>query len=228
VWNEKSKLVIEEYIFARYYMYQNVYLHKTTRGFEKMLEALWKRAQHLQKDGVDVGWVPALKVFLETEEKKRTVEQYLRIEEFTVLQQIQNWTGHGDKPLSRLARSFMNRERFALVHAPAHTAALLKPDYSAWEEKVHALLRGKGFDPPEVYVLKDEVKGKYNQPYFPEKESDEQSARNAIRVLSADGKPQEISSLLPRLKPVTEEPPGEVRYYVPAEVREDVAELATT
>ena len=35
VWPEKSMLAIEEYIFARYYMYQNVYLHKTTRGFEK-------------------------------------------------------------------------------------------------------------------------------------------------------------------------------------------------
>ena len=39
VWPAKSLLAIEEYIFARYYMYQNVYLHKTTRGFEKMIEA---------------------------------------------------------------------------------------------------------------------------------------------------------------------------------------------
>src|SRR6185295_12263625 len=39
VWPEKSMLAIEEYIFARYYMYQNVYLHKTTRGFEKLIEA---------------------------------------------------------------------------------------------------------------------------------------------------------------------------------------------
>ena len=37
VWAEKSMLAIEEYVFARYYMYQNVYLHKTTRGFEKIL-----------------------------------------------------------------------------------------------------------------------------------------------------------------------------------------------
>src|SRR5262249_54027352 len=41
VWPEKSLLAIEEYIFARYYMYHNVYLHKATRGFEKLLEAWW-------------------------------------------------------------------------------------------------------------------------------------------------------------------------------------------
>src|SRR4051794_31752837 len=32
VWAEKSLLAIEEYIYSRYYIYQNVYLHKTTRG----------------------------------------------------------------------------------------------------------------------------------------------------------------------------------------------------
>ena len=40
VWPEKAALAIEEYIFARYYMYQNVYLHKTTRGFEALLQAM--------------------------------------------------------------------------------------------------------------------------------------------------------------------------------------------
>ena len=39
VWSRKAMLAIEEYIFSRYYMYQNVYLHKTTRGFEQMLTA---------------------------------------------------------------------------------------------------------------------------------------------------------------------------------------------
>ena len=47
VWAEKSLLVIEEYIFSRYYMYQNVYLHKTTRGFEKMVEAMWATGEEV-------------------------------------------------------------------------------------------------------------------------------------------------------------------------------------
>lgn len=226
VWNEKSKLAIEEYVFARYYMYQNVYLHKTTRGFEKLIEAMWQRAQKLHADGTDVGWVPPIKAFLGTDASKRTVSQYLHIEEFTVLQQIQDWCVHVDKPLARLARSFLNRERFALVLPPAHGTELLMPDYTDWERRVCQVLRTRGFEPPEAYLLKDQLKGKYHQPYFPEKESDEQSAKNAIRIrVAGDPIPREISTLLPRLKPVTENPVDEIRYYVPAEVRSDVAKV---
>ena len=44
--------------------------------------------------------------------------QYLAIEEFTVLTQIQNWT-HPDRALSDLARRFLERKRFAMVEAPS-------------------------------------------------------------------------------------------------------------
>src|SRR5207244_424573 len=101
-WPEKAKLAIEEYIFSRYYMYQNVYLHKTTRCFEKMIEAMWRRAKALRDNGTDLNLVPAILDFWAAQDP--TVEQYLRIEEFTVLQQIQNWTTHSDKALNDLAR----------------------------------------------------------------------------------------------------------------------------
>ena len=107
VWVEKSKSAIEEYIFSRYYMYQNVYLHKTTRGFEKMIETMWKRAKAMHDQGTDVALVPAIKEFWASSQP--TVQQYTRIEEFTVLQQIQNWTTHQDKSLNDLARRFLSR-----------------------------------------------------------------------------------------------------------------------
>src|SRR5207244_3602276 len=36
VWEEKAAFAIEEYIFARFYMYWNVYLHRRSCGFEMM------------------------------------------------------------------------------------------------------------------------------------------------------------------------------------------------
>ena len=60
IWPEKSALAIEEYIFARYYMYQNVYLHKTTRGFEQLLQAMWNRAIELKKQGANIDANPVL------------------------------------------------------------------------------------------------------------------------------------------------------------------------
>jgi uncharacterized protein len=222
VWSEKSMLAIEEYIFARHYMYQNVYLHKTTRGFEKMLEAMWHRAKCLFKKGDDVMLVPAISEFWQSADP--TVQQYLRIEEFTVLQQIQTWTKHSDKSLSDLARRFLHRKRFSMIESPPAKDGLA-PSYDAWEEALSRLVRKRvEYDPPEMYCLKDKVKAKYNQPYFPEKEADEQSVKNAIRIL-VDGKPVEISTTLDRLKPLTEEPAERVRYFVPRDVVEEARAL---
>ncbi len=224
VWGEKSKLAIEEYIFARYYMYQNVYLHKTTRGFEKMIEAMWRRAKAFHDEGKEVNLVPALKDFWMA--KSPTIEQYIRIEEFTVLQQIQNWMSHSDKALSDLARRFIERERFAVVDPPLAKRDLA-PDLDAWENALLELVRTKTeYDPPEMYCLKDKVKAKYNQPYFPEKEADEQSVRNAIRLrIDGEKEPVEISTLLDRLKALTQEPLDRVRYYIPKDLQVQARKL---
>jgi HD superfamily phosphohydrolase len=225
VWSEKSKLAIEEYIFARFYMYQNVYLHKTTRGFEKMLEAMWHRAKTLQDGGTDTRLVPVLRDFWNAG-GGATVQQYLRIEEFTVLQQIQQWTDHADRPLADLARRFLSRDRYAAV-APPPPDNELAGTYTRWETALHEKLREKGYDCTEVHCLKDQVKAKYHQPYFPEKENDQQSARNAIRIRSgAGGKPVEISTILDRLQPVTEHPRlAQVRYYIPPDMRDEAVAI---
>jgi len=122
VWPEKSALAIEEYIFARYYMYQNVYLHKTTRGFEQLLQAMWKRANQLREGGTDIHANPVLEQFWKTDNPKPdtlSVEDYLSIEEFTVLEQIQRWTDHPDKSLADCARRFLVRDGFAMVECIA-------------------------------------------------------------------------------------------------------------
>ncbi len=227
VWAEKSLLAVEEYIFSRYYMYQNVYLHKTTRGFEKMIEAMWALARSFYNQGKDIGLAPVIKDFWDAEagaksdpvKPKPSVRQYLAIEEFTVLSQIQTWTEHPDPSLSDLARRFLDRKRFAMVEAPMF-ANPLAFDHADWEEALGKVVHEQSGLPPEVYCLRDRVKGKYNQPYFPEKESDEQSVKNAIRVtVKGESRPIEVSRLLPRLKPLTQEPVDRYRYYLPKEVR---------
>ncbi len=223
VWPEKAKFAIEEYVFARYYMYQNVYLHKTTRCFEKLVEAMWNRARRLRDDGHEVNLVPAIDAFWSASEP--TVEQYLAIEEFTVLQQIQQWMEHDDEPLKDLARRFLSRDRFAMIEAPP-LGNDLTDGYAEWEEALRQVVRDGGFENTEAYCLKDQLKGKYNQPYFPEKESDEQSAKNAIRIkVSGETQPIEISQLLPRLVPITTESRDQYRYYVPADIREKAQNL---
>jgi HD superfamily phosphohydrolase len=234
VWAEKSLLVIEEYIFARYYMYQNVYLHKTTRGFERMIEAMWKRARRLWEEGRDVNLVPAIEAFWKAQARSQagadasgpTVRQYLAIEEFTVLSQIQSWTSHRDKAVSDLARRFLARRGLAMVEGPDFSGAIA-PNDLGWEIALRELV-GKRveYDPPEMYCLVDRVRAKDYQPYFPEKESDEQSVNNAIRVkVEGESQPIEVSKLLRRLEPRIEKPADRVRYYIPKELQAEAKKL---
>lgn len=226
VWPEKAKFAIEEYIFARYYMYQNVYLHKTTRGFEKILEAMWRQAKVLMQAGEDTTLVSAINDFWKSPNPEPA--QYLKIEEFTVMQQIQVWTDHRNKSLQDLARRFLNRNRFIGIDLPATESSLLAGNGNdQFEHDLKDLVKKEGYD-PDFYCLLDTVKGKYHQPYFPEKESDEQSAKNAIRIkLEGESNPIEISRVMERLKPVTSESPDRRRYYVPKAIEHKAKKLAS-
>jgi uncharacterized protein len=224
VWPEKSVLAIEEYIFSRYYMYQNVYLHKTTRGFEKIVEAVWERARYLFENGSDVNLIPAIRDFWQAAHP--SVSQFLAIEEFTVLQQVQNWTSNPDKALSDLARRFLARKPLAMIEAPDFSG-LLTPDYAEWEAALRERVGAHSeFDPPEMYIRADLVKAKHNEPYFPEQDKEEQSVPNAIRIkIDGERVPVEISKLRPRLRPLTDKPLSRIRYYVPKEVQNEARKL---
>lgn len=228
VWPAKSALAIEEYIFARYYMYQNVYLHKTTRGFEVLLQAMWKRADQLRKDGGNVDANPVLERFWKTEKPdpgNLAVADYLAIEEFTVLEQIQRWTMHADKSLADCARRFLERDGLVMVEPPPPANPLKTDDLGEWEPELHKLLKSKGYEEPSMYCLADRVKGKYRQPYREEKDPENQSAVNTIRVL-VDGRPLAIGQHLPRLGAVIAPPEDRVFYYVPKEIRKDATDLS--
>lgn len=228
VWPVKAALAIEEYIFARYYMYQNVYLHKTTRGYEQLLQAMWSRANQLRLENVDINPNPVLEQFWKnenTEPGSLSISDYLNVEQFTVLEQIQRWTSHGDKPLADCARRFLERDGFVMVEPPPPVNPLKTDDFGEWEPELHKLLKAKGFDHPEMYCLKDRVKGKYRQPYWEEKEPKNQSAVNTIRVV-VDGEPTAIGTHLPRLNAVIAPPEDRLFYYVPSVIRDEAKELS--
>jgi uncharacterized protein len=228
VWPEKSALAIEEYIFARYYMYQNVYLHKTPRGFEQLLQAMWNRADALRRDGKDVSAVPALEAFWKVEKptpESLSIAAYLRLEEFTVLEQIQRWVENPDKSLADCARRFLNRDGLAMVDPPPPVNPLTN-DYGDWDVRLKELIEKAGFEQPDMYCLSDTLRGKYRQPYREEPEPENQTAINSIRVRLVSGGAIGIAAHLPRLAAVTKSPGDQVRYYVPKEIRNEAVTLS--
>ena len=170
-----------------------------------------------------MGLVPAIREFWAAGEP--TIEQYLTIEEFTVLYQIQQWTASTDRPLGDLARRFLRTQPVGDGRVTAARGELA-PSNAEWEAALLELVSKAGYDPPVAYCLTDRVKAKYNQPYFSENKADEQSIRNAIRVqVSGEARPVEISQLLERLKPLTREPVDRVRYYLPKELQQQALHL---
>jgi hypothetical protein len=72
-----------------------------------------------------------------------------------------------------------NEDQF-LQESVENTLARMAPNSTTQPDMVQA---NREFDAVDIYCLRDEVKGKYNQPYFPEMQADEQSLKNAIRVM---------------------------------------------
>jgi HD superfamily phosphohydrolase len=226
VWPEKANYAIEEYIFARFYMYNTVYQHKTTRGFEKLLLSAWNRAKHLHAHGEDAWLVHEIAEFLDT--PKPTVQQYLALEDATVVYQLQVWMRHPDRVLSDLATRFLTRRGLKAIEDPIPSAAL-DGARADWEAELRRVAAEGGFKPPEYYALRDDLKLTVYDPYIPEKEEEEQDPYNAIFIAAADGgQPREISKVLERLLPLTGAREKRYRYYVPQECQADTMGIANS
>lgn len=227
VWPDKAKYAIEEYIFSRFYMYHNVYQHKTTRGFEKLLHSVWKYAKQMHENGGDACFVKEISEFLHAEEP--TVKQYLALEDATLIYQLQVWARHSDKVLSELAGWFLARNCLAVIQDPV-SESWSDGERDKWEKALQDVVAAQGFKPPEFYALRDDLKFTVYKPYMKlESEEELQDPYNAIFIQSNnDGPPQEISTQLERLAAVTGARDERYRYYVPRECRDKACLLATS
>lgn len=226
VWPDGAKFAIEEYIFSRYYMYNNVYQHKTTRGFEKLAHAAWKRATDIRDSGGDAYLAEEIAEFLESDQP--TAKHYLAMEDATLVYQMQVWTRHPDRALNDLASRFLNRDHFVAIDDPILDASF-PASRDSWESALCQLVQECGFEPPQLYALRDDLKLTVYNPYTPEKEEKEQDPYNAIFIQSAaGGAPREISTVLERLATVTGARKKQFRYYVPHECRDAVRSLASS
>ena len=84
---------IENFLTARRLMYWQVYLHKTSVAYEKMLISALLRAKELASKGVELFASPALRFFLYNDINKV-------------------WSTHNDKVLSTLSLGMINRNIF--------------------------------------------------------------------------------------------------------------------
>lgn len=229
-WPNKTKYAIEEYLFSRFYMYQSVYYHHTTRGFEKLLEKILARAKWLTlQNGSTFGdsILPSLKPFFQ-EDKKPTLQQFLGLTDYVVLAQVWEWKNAEDAILSDLAGKIFARGdggfkvacKFDLTEKPPIVTKI-----RGKENKARKHLQENNLN-PDYYLLTDEFDVEVYKPYAPEPEPGVMSPENVIRL--SDDTPQEnireISNVLTRLKPIVKKLQV-ARYYCPEEHKGQIEKL---
>lgn len=100
-------------------MYWQVYLHKTTVAYEKILVNILMRAKELASQGKELFASPALHYFLYNDvdrdffiSHKETLRNYETLDENDIWCSVKVWMNHEDKILSILSKDLINRNIF--------------------------------------------------------------------------------------------------------------------
>ncbi len=108
----KGVQVAEEYLEARFRLYRMVYMHKTSRAADKMLEALLCAAA--DAPGGAGGAAGPVHAFLAAE--RPTLGAYLALDDAAVWAALAGWAeGSAGKPAARLARRLRERALYKCV-----------------------------------------------------------------------------------------------------------------
>ncbi len=116
---EKGIYSIENFLFARRFMYWQVYYHKTSVAAESMLIKILQRAKFLSMNGVKLFATPSLHYFLKNDIDKASfvsnnlaLESFVSLDDSDILSTIKVWKVAEDKVLSELCRRFVDRQLF--------------------------------------------------------------------------------------------------------------------
>lgn len=112
---QKGLYAVEEYLQARYYMFRQVYFHRTLRAAEAILLSLLRRAVELREAG-QLEFVVEGSVFERVLQGERlTPSEYLELDDTDLLFHIKQWRRERDGLLADLSRRFIDRRLFKTI-----------------------------------------------------------------------------------------------------------------
>ncbi len=104
---------VEKFLMARLFMYNNVYLHKTSFSAENYLIQVLRRAKELTAAGEKLFSSSAFSYFLKGNEKGKLsdkgLELFVQLDDADIMSAIKEWQFHDDIILSILAKSIIER-----------------------------------------------------------------------------------------------------------------------
>src|SRR3990172_2390618 len=145
----KGVQAAEGFVLLRGRMYWAVYFHKTTRGVEKLVSAILRRAKDLQGAGTDVGLGESLGTLLSDGEMD--IEDFQEFDDTSLFAQLKAWKRSSDAILSDLCNRFFGRRLLkAHVVSAQQVAQVLER-----RDEIQQALDGLGLDFRYYFAIDD-------------------------------------------------------------------------
>jgi HD superfamily phosphohydrolase len=191
-----GKYAVEDYLQARYYMYRQVYFHRTLRSAEAVLRVLLYRVLDMAREGSSL-WKPddaAMDKILAGE--KLTLADHLQLDDTDVLYCIKRWQHSSDAVLSDLSRRFLERRLFK-----AFDLDMPEDEREGFIRDARAIVADAGFDP--AYYFFEDNAGNAPYSFYSKRTSD---AKDLIYVEEGYSRSTicEISSVSPAVRGLQE------------------------
>ncbi len=181
----KGTSAVEQYLIGRYHMFQNVYLHKTSRGFETAFVRLCQRLRVLGPEATP-SRCPS---FSALHQGEPSLPQYLGWRDAHFLVELDALAGHSDPTVRELTEVLRGRRPPRCVTVYGEATPLLDEE----RERRRAEASRRGLD-PEAAVWLDRAEDVPYRPYAPAE------GRKGLRVQGVEGaEPEDITRRSPTL-----------------------------
>ncbi|HEY2865824.1 MAG TPA: HD domain-containing protein [Pyrinomonadaceae bacterium] len=148
---------VEDYLQARYYMFRQVYFHRTLRAAEAVLKMLLRRAIDLYQSGAAFWFRPDSAMERVLRGEHLTLAEHLSLDDNDVLFYIKQWQQSEDTILADLAARFLNRRLFKAVDLD-----MPETEREQFIDRAREVVEAAGYDPDYYFV--DDTGG--DAPYY--------------------------------------------------------------
>ncbi len=175
----RAKEAVEGYLIARFHMFKQVYLHRTVRSAEKMLEATLRRAGQLLDEGHEFSRPvdPTLAKLLQG--KTLSIPEFISLDDTDIWVALKHWSKDSDDVLVTLAGGLLNRKLYKTITLDPNDPVGIARAY----DQAQQIARKLGLN-PDYAVLLDRASDTPYRPYDPASEA----TPSHIPIIERDGR----------------------------------------
>lgn len=209
----KGTHAAEAYVLARYYMYQQVYHHKTSRAADAHVRKILQRAADLLNKSIEIPVTGSLRKLL-IDYEKFSREDHYQLDDTTLLFAFKSWESTKDPILSDLCQRLNRRKLFKAIDMPQSLSAKQK-------KQLNQVAFSEGFD-PAYYLAVDRVT---DDPYSDDYLAAGQKTTEGILLVDHAQQLTELSQRSDIIRAIREKTFVLERLCLPTELREKARKI---